>query len=162
MPNDTPNRDSLISLREVTKETLSDIASLNVAPHQHEYVASNVYSIAQAYFHREAWFRAIYAGETPVGFVMLEDWSQIDNSRDTPIFLWRFMIDHRYQGLSFGRKALKAIVDHIRSKSDQVSLAASYMPGPHSPEGFYRRLGFEPTGELMGGEIVIKLPFDTI
>jgi hypothetical protein len=32
--------------------------------------------------------------------------------------------------------------------------------GEGSPEGFYRRLGFELTGEMDEGEAVMKLPLD--
>ena len=60
--------------REVTKKNLSAIFKLKVSPAQEKYVAPNSISIAQAYFDREiALFRAIYADETPVGFLMLSD-----------------------------------------------------------------------------------------
>ena len=36
-------------------------------------MANNAVSLAQAHFTPEAWYRAIYAGETPVGFMMLDD-----------------------------------------------------------------------------------------
>lgn len=159
MPEDTQNPDSVISLRQVTKESLREITSLSVAPHQQDYVATNAFSIAQAYFHPEAWFRGIYADDTPVGFVMLEDWTGIDNNKNKPIMLWRFMIDQRYQGLGYGRKALLLIIDHVRSTSTHDYLLTSYCPGPHTPEGFYRRLGFEPTGDIDDGEIVARLNF---
>jgi diamine N-acetyltransferase len=35
--------------------------------------------------------------------------------------------------------------------------ALSYVPGEGSPEGFYRGLGFEPTGEVLEGEVVMSL-----
>lgn len=136
MPIDTPNRDSVVSLREITKETLRKITSLSVAPHQQNYVAPNAFSIAEAYFHPEAWFRGIYADETPVGFVMLEDWTRIDNGTNKPIMLWRFMIDQRYQGLGYGRKSLQLIIDHVRSISSCNYLLTSYVPGPNTPEEF--------------------------
>ena len=34
-------------------------------------------------------------------------------------------------------------------------LLLSYVPGEGSPEGFYRGLGFEPTGEVDEGEVVM-------
>ncbi len=53
---------------------MREICRLAVSPAQAEFVAPNAVSIAQAYFEREiAWFRGIYADETPVGFLMLED-----------------------------------------------------------------------------------------
>jgi hypothetical protein len=36
-------------------------------------------------------------------------------------------------------------------------LVLSYVAGEGSPEGFYRRLGFEPTGEEIEGEVVMGL-----
>jgi hypothetical protein len=65
-------RTAAASLREVTLDNLRDVLRLTVAAHQEQFVASNAVSIAQAYFYRDsAWFRAIYADDTPVGFVML-------------------------------------------------------------------------------------------
>ncbi len=65
--------DATVSLREVTKDTVRTIIRLKVAPAQEHFVASNAFSIAEAHFSDIAWFRAIYAGETPVGFIMLAD-----------------------------------------------------------------------------------------
>jgi diamine N-acetyltransferase len=48
-----------------------DIYNLSVAPGQERFVAPNSVSIAEAYFCEKAWFRAIYAEETPVGLLML-------------------------------------------------------------------------------------------
>ena len=56
-----------VSLREIIKKTVRSILDLKVAKGQEKFVASNARSIA------EAWFRAIYVDETPVGFVMISD-----------------------------------------------------------------------------------------
>ncbi len=63
-----------VTLREITKENLKDILRLKVAPNQEQFVAPNAVLIAEAHFAPEVvWFRAIYAGDVPVGFLMLED-----------------------------------------------------------------------------------------
>ena len=59
------------SLREVSAKTVRDICHLSIAPGQERFVAPNSVSIAEAYFCEKAWFRAIYAEETPVGLLML-------------------------------------------------------------------------------------------
>ena len=62
-----------VTLREIIKETLLDILRLKVAPEQARFVVSNAVSIAEAHFSPDvAWFRAIYHGDTPAGFVMME------------------------------------------------------------------------------------------
>jgi hypothetical protein len=82
-----------VSLREVTRETMRGICDLDVRPDQRKYVAPNVFSIAQAYFEPRAWFRGIYAGETPVGFVMMHE-----DPEKGAYFLWRLMIAREHQG----------------------------------------------------------------
>ena len=49
-----------VSLQEVDASTVRSVTDLRVAPEQESYVASNAVSIAQAYFHRDAWFRSIH------------------------------------------------------------------------------------------------------
>ena len=148
-----PGVDAEVSLREITSETVRDVCDLEVAPGQESFVASNAVSIAEAYFSEHAWFRAIYADETPVGFVMLHD-----DPEKPEYYLWRFMIAGEHQGKGFGRRALQALVSHVRGRPNATMLLSSFVPGEGGPEGFYRSLGFEPTGEEEEGEIVIALP----
>ena len=158
-----PDKASLVTLREVTRENLRDILRLKVSPAQERLVAPNAVSIAQAHFHPEAWFRGICAGDTAVGFAMLEDWSRLPelapgNWRHEPyVGLWRFMIDARYQSLGFGAQAMRLLVDHARSVPGTRAMLLSFVDMPGSPEGFYRRFGFERTGEVSEGEHVMRL-----
>ena len=150
--NLTINKNSTVTLREVNKESLRPVLLLNVAPEQKRFVHSNAYSIAQAYFQREAaWFRAIYADETPVGFVMLSDEPTIPE-----YYLWRFMIDARYQGYGFGRRALELLFKHVKTRPGAKEIFTSCMPGEGSPYEFYEKLGFAPTGEVDDGEVVMR------
>ena len=154
MTEETPiiTRDSTVSLREVTAETVRDICRLDVSEEQKHFVAPNARSIAEAYFEPKAWFRAIYADETPVGFVMLYD------DPDVPeYFLWRYMIDARYQKLGFGKRALELIITHVRTRPGAKELKLSCHPGEDGPEPFYRKVGFSMTGEWMGNEAVMRI-----
>ncbi len=145
----SPGADAEVSLREVTAETVRAVCDLSVAPGQRHFVASNAESIAEAYFSEEAWFRAVYADETPVGFVMLHD-----DPREPRYYLWRFMIAGEHQGKGYGRRAMELLIEHVETRPGAEELLLSYVPGQGSPEGFYRRLGFEPTGEENEGEIM--------
>jgi len=142
---------AVVSLREVTAETVRTICELQVRPEQAAFVASNAISIAQAYFEPKAWFRAIYAGDEPVGFVMLS----LDEAAPE-YYIWRFMIDARYQGRGYGRAALELAIDHVRPLPRATEVLLSYVPAPGSPEAFYRAAGFEPTGQVIEGEAVMK------
>jgi diamine N-acetyltransferase len=149
----------VVTLEEITAQTVRAITELRVSAVQQSYVASNAVSIAQAYFHPEAWFRAVYADDVPVGFVMLEDPTQLaDWIGPAQVGLWRFMIDERQQGRGHGRAALRLVIDHVRTRPEQTRLRTSCVPGPHSPIGFYERCGFRRTGEVDDGEEVLELP----
>lgn len=148
-----PGDDATVTLREVTKETVRAILRLKVAPEQEQFVASNAVSIAQAYFDREiAWFRAIYADEVPVGFVMLSD-----DPAKAEYFLWRFMIDARYQGHGYGRRAIDLLIEYVRTRPGAKELLVSCVPGDGSPCPFYEKLGFVYTGEQDEDELVLRL-----
>lgn len=145
--------ESKVSLREITEETVRTICDLKVDDSQQKFVATNAVSIAQAYFSDKAWFRAIYADESPVGFIMLY------KDTDKPeYFLWRMMTDDKYQRMGFGYKAMILLIDYVKTLPDASELLTSCVPGDGSPEGFYRKLGFERTGEMDGIEAVMRLP----
>ena len=142
------------SLREITKETVRQITALDVGPEQHGLVAANSVSIAEAYFEPKAWFRAIYHGEEPAGFVMV--WR---DPAEQVFYIWRFMVDARFQGKGVGRRALELLVDEARADgASEVTL--SVVPGPYSAFAFYERFGFEPTGAVHGGEAEMRLLLD--
>lgn len=162
----TLNRNSVVSLREVTRETVREVALLDVAESQEGLVAPNAFSIAQAHFSPEAWFRAIYADDVPVGFAMLEDWSQVADCEpqffdgEPYVALWRFMIDERFQGLGFGSKALTMLIDVARSRPHARLMVLSFVPKGPNAEPFYARHGFVNTGRVEEGEVVMTLRLD--
>lgn len=141
-----------VTLREITEETLKSVLQLEVSENQKQFVANNAVSIAQAYFSKHAWFRAIYADDMPVGFVML----YLDE--DEPVYaVWRFMIDQNHQGKGYGRQAMSQTIRFVRTLPDAQELYLSYLPEEGSPLPFYRKMGFEETGEWEGKEKVMKL-----
>ena len=157
---------SVVSLRDVNVETVRAISLLDVAPGQEALVAPNAFSIAQAHFHPEAWFRAIYADETPVGFAMLEDWS-VATQHEPKLYdgkpyvaLWRFMIDDRFQRMGYGAQALALLIAHARTRPGVATMLLSFVPKENNPEGFYVRFGFVRTGEEDAGELVMRLVLD--
>ena len=141
-----------IALREITEDTVNDILALEVAPDQTGFVAANARSIAQAYYCENAWFRAIYADDTPVGFVML----YIDNEKPE-YFLWRFMIDAKYQKRNYGLQAMELVIQYVRTFPNATRLELSYAPGEGDPSGFYAKLGFVETGEWLDKQKVMRL-----
>jgi diamine N-acetyltransferase len=141
-----------VELREITGETVRAICRLNVTSDQEGFVAPNAVSIAEAHFEPTAWFRAIYADGEPVGFIMLED-----DAAKAEYFLWRLMVAEGSQRRGYGRRAVELLIDYVRTRPGATALMTSWVPGERGPEKFYRKLGFEPTGEIDEGEVVARL-----
>jgi len=142
----------MIHLREIDIDNLRAVLHLRVGAAQERFVAPNAVSIAQAYFHRDtAWFRGIYDGDAPVGFVMLDD------KPDVPSYtLWRFMIDASHQRKGYGRQALELVCAHVQGRPRAKELLTSCVDGAGGPGPFYEGLGFTYTGAMDGGERVMR------
>jgi diamine N-acetyltransferase len=145
----------MIQLVPITKDNVREVFDLGVSPGQEGFVATNAWSLAQAYAESSvAWPRAVVAVDVVVGFLMLEIDPEDEDGR--PFWLWRLMIDAAHQRQGHGRAALSLAGDHLRSLG-ATELFTSWVPGDDGPEAFYLRLGFEPTGELDDDEIVARL-----
>lgn len=141
-----------VMLRVITADTLDSILNLRVAEDQEQFVASNAKSIAQAHDSDSAWYRAIYAGDTPVGFVML----YIDEEKPE-YYIWRFMIGEQYQRMGYGSQAMSRVLEHVRTLPNAKEVRLSYFPAEGEPLPFYERFSFVETGEWEHGEKVMAL-----
>nr|WP_304608837.1 GNAT family N-acetyltransferase [Glycomyces amatae] len=127
--------------------------AIKVAPEQEAFVAPVVSSLAEAYAsYATAWPRLVYAGDEPVAFVM----GGFDPHAEIEFFrcgIWRLNVAAARQGSGYGRFAAEAVLDEGRRRgADRATVL--WKPGGHGPEGFYRRLGFEPTGQEFAGQVV--------
>lgn len=144
----------MVTLREITKDTVVQVCKLSdtLPDEQKRFVAPNGQSIAQAHFSDKAWFRAIFADDEPVGFIML-----YDDPISEEYFLWRLMVTGPHQGKGHGRAAVELLLDYVRSRPGAAYLYTSYVPKAGGPGSFYRKLGFEPTGEMADNEVVARI-----
>ena len=99
--------------------------------------------------------RAIYAGETPVGFLMTSEIPE-----NGMYFLWRIMVDAKHQGKGYGRRAGELLIERIRNSGNSKELLTSHLKGDQDAGGSYEKLGFEYAGEIHGkNEQVMRLGF---
>jgi len=147
-----PAPDANVSLRKITGKTVKAICNLNVSDSQKALVSPNAVSIAEAYFTKYAWFRAIYADDTLVGFVML-----YENPKRGAYGLWRFMIDAKYQGRGYGRKALDLVIKRVRKRPKAKALTLHVVRAEGGAEALYKKFGFEFTGKIEEGQHIMKL-----
>ena len=149
-----------ITLREITEANLQSVLELRTTPEQERFVSPVANSIAEAAVYQRAnpWYRAVYADEQPVGFVMVS-WNVEPQPPhiNGPWFLWKLLMDSRYQRLGYGQEVVRQVVGLIRAHG-ATELLTSYVPGKGGPAGFYARLGFVPTGDVdPDGEILLRL-----
>lgn len=150
-----------ITLREITEDNRESVLAVRITPAQERFVTTVVDSLDEAADHPEGnpWFRAVYAGEQPVGFVMLSwDVEPQPPEINGPWFLWKLIIDHRHQRRGYGREVVRQVVELVRANGG-TELLTSHVPGEGGPAGFYASLGFVPRGDLdPEGEIILRLP----
>ena len=148
-----------ISLREITEDNSEAVLALRTTPEQEEFVSTVAYSLTEAEENPQGnpWYRAVYDDEEPVGFVMLSwDVEPQPPEINGPWFLWKLLIDHRFQGRGFGREVVRQVVDLVRTEGG-TELLTSHVPGEGGPAGFYARLGFVPRGDTDAeGEIILR------
>ncbi|MEP5566843.1 MAG: GNAT family N-acetyltransferase [Halioglobus sp.] len=143
-----------VTLREIEESTVNGICLLSelMTYPQNTFVAPNAYSLAQALFSNTAWYRAVYAGKAPVGFMMLDD-----DADEHIYYLWRFMVAPPFQGKGFGAAAMAHLIDYVRTRPEAQALLLSYVDHESGPAEFYRSLGFTETGKVEDGEVEMSL-----
>jgi diamine N-acetyltransferase len=152
--------DETLTLVEITDANRDAVLALQLAPGQDRFVGSVGDSLSEAveYAHANPWYRAVYAAAEPVGFVMLS-W---DVTPQPPVvlgpwFLWKLLVDARFQGRGYGTAVVRQVAALVRAEG-ATELLTSYVVGDGGPAGFYERLGFVPTGELdVAGEVILSL-----
>jgi diamine N-acetyltransferase len=150
------------SIRPVTKDNWRELIRLKVRKDQEHFVASNVYSIAEAQFESDIdevgrWIShpyGIYDGDTPVGFFMYG--LNFDSPRMQG-FIIRLMVDEKYQGKGYGKFGVETMIQMISADERVKVIGISYEPENDPARKLYASYGFEETGEIVDGEALALL-----
>jgi diamine N-acetyltransferase len=148
--------DAVVSLWPITDANREAVEALTVTPDQGRFVSGVSESILEAAEEPDAraLYWAIYDEETPVGFVMIAD--EVGSPDYIAHFLWKLLIDERYQRRDFGSATLDLIVEYFRNRG-AGAMWTSVGDGEGSPVTFYERYGFKRTGDFHGDEILLRL-----
>ena len=144
----------MINFRAITEENFGTIIRMK-RPENEGFVASNAYSLAQAWLYRDnndVYPFAIYNDGEPVGFMMLDE-----DLEERCLVIWRIMFPEEHQNKGYGTAAIKKIVELARESGKYDFMILDYVPENKIAEHVYTKLGFKPTGEESNGEIVLRM-----
>jgi GNAT superfamily N-acetyltransferase len=131
-----------VNLRELTDANRAELLALRVAPGQERFVGSVAGALedAAAYPLANPWYRGVYAGEEPVGFVMLS-WDCVPRPPEIigPWFLWKLLIDEGHQHHGYGRDVVRLVADLVRSGGAEELLTSHVPDLEGGPGPFYER-----------------------
>jgi RimJ/RimL family protein N-acetyltransferase len=150
-----------VRLVQLSADNLDAVVRLRTFHSQRRFVAPMEHTFAQILVPGtydgepvRPWWRVIEADGETAGFALLVE----PSARHTVPYLWRLLVDQRFQGRGVGRRAIEAIVDVLRSQG-HGAVELGYRLGPGTPAGFYTRMGFAPTGEIRDDETIARLQF---
>lgn len=141
-----------VRLEHLTVDNWEEVAELSVAEEQQGTVASNLYSIAESRFLPGFLTKAVISETDTVGFAMYGP-----DPDDGHIWLYRLMIDHRFQRRGFGRLALREVVRAVSHEFGAQILRLGVAPKNGAAISLYESSGFRPTGQFIGSEKIYQL-----
>jgi diamine N-acetyltransferase len=150
----------------VTDEDRAAVMALRRGPGQERYLGSMAShfedAIDDAHACPRMWSVHDATSGQLVGFAMISDDIPAETlaARDDtvgPYYLWRLLIDHRWQGRGYGRATIDAVADYVRAKPNGQVLLTSCKAGDGSPQPFYLHYGFTKTGTVMWDEDLLSL-----
>ena len=162
-----------IHLEKVTWDNYEAILRLHVNKEQRDFVATNKDSLVHAAIcmtsqGKQVFPFGFYSGEKPVGFIMIAyDVGEDDGTEPSAEWflrnsycIWRFMIDRRYQGRGYGRKAMELALEFIRTfPVGQAQYCwLSYEPENEVARKLYLSFGFVERPEQCSGEEGEEMP----
>lgn len=149
----------MISLREICSENIDKVMALEVGANQRKYLnTTNLRSFADAYALRKdgifAAPLAIYHEDVQIGFIMYV-YDTLDHEsfehevffNKKSYFIWHFMIDKRFQGKRYGKRAFEMILMEINKQpfGDAEYISLFYHTNNVKAKDLYLSFGFDET-----------------
>ena len=155
----------MLKLKKINRNNVADILKLEVFDNQKSFVATNNSSIIEAYIaiteNNDVFTFGIYKDDIPIGFLMI-GYDVISDDEDAPMIakgnynIWRLMIDKKFQGKGFGKKAMNLALEFVNKFPCGTAKYCwlSYESDNNVARQLYKSVGFVETDEKDGEEIV--------
>ena len=158
----------MFKLKKINRNNIGEILKLEVFDNQKSFVATNNISIIEAYIaiteNNDVFTFGIYKEDTPIGFLMIGFDVNSDDEGAPKIAkgnynIWRLMIDKKFQGEGYGKKAMDLALEFINTFPSGTAKYCwlSYESDNNVARQLYKSGGFVETEEKDGEEIVAIL-----
>ena len=158
----------MLKLKKINRNNVAEILKLEVFDNQKSFVAPNNISIIEAYLaiveNGHVFTFGMYNDDTPIGFLMIGFDVNSDDEGAPKIAkgnynIWRLMIDKKFQGKGFGKKAMNLALEFVNTFPCGTAEYCwiSYESDNDVARQLYKSVGFVETDEKDGEEIVAIL-----
>ena len=144
----------MVRLEAIDSENFWDVIDLKVKETQSDLVTSNAVSIAQSKVQPECIPLAIYEEEALVGFLMY-----CIDSDDSEYWLYRLMIDEKYQGKGYSKMAMNLLLETIKLDKTRHKVYLGVDRDGIASVKLYEGLGFKFNGQVFGKEHIMVLEY---
>jgi len=147
-----------INFKEIDISNYGECVELNVKEEQENFISPNYLSLLGVHYEDvEAHPMAIYQGENMIGFIKYVFYPADEDYSLDSWWIERFMIDKAYQNKGYGKESLKRFLDFFRKKYGNIEVRIGTAPENSAAISLYEKVGFEQTGEIAVGEVVLCL-----
>ncbi|MBP4748927.1 GNAT family N-acetyltransferase [Acinetobacter baumannii] len=144
----------MINLKNLDRENWLLCAKLLLDESQKDYVAPNVYSIAESKVEEHYCPRVICFNDEVVGFLMY--CVEIDPPDETLFWLFRFMIGKDHQAKGYGTLALQMAIDEMTSKGAK-RIRTMYKSSNNIAGKLYKKMNFLCTRQISQNPYPIRV-----
>ena len=142
----------VIELKAVDSGNWRDVAGLEVAESQRDFVQMPSYYLALCHYGNQWKPLAVELDGQVIGFIM---WAVDDD--DGSCWFGGIIIDRKQQGRGYGRRAVTAAITMLAEEYGFVNFAMSYQRLNAAAKHVYEQIGFRETGEMEDDEVVARL-----
>ena len=166
----------MIELKPISilDKEMEECINLSVTEEQNNFVASNSYSLAEAYDVNKKYTEkgkgnradpyAAYKDGKMVGFVMIgylhpDKDEDFENYCEEPFYyIWRLFVDVAYQGKGIGKEILRLAMEKVKTKylGNANLCFSSYVPENTASKRTFAGYGFTENGCIDDGEAICK------
>jgi diamine N-acetyltransferase len=143
-----------IHLKSINKSNWEEAIRLSVKAEQRTFIASNLYSIAEVQFLDNFYAKGIYVGNKMIGGFTMFGIDPDDNN----YWIYRLMIDEKFQGKGIGKQAIYLIIEEVRQNNNTniPLIMIGYHPENLTAKLVYKKAGFIETELSSWGEQLAK------